>query len=433
MTTDLNKNITTIKYNYLNLPDTVQMSNGDMIDFGYDATGTKTFSTHSTANSSSSGVTMPIGYTLKNNTAGITTQSSETVMYLDNMIYENWNLDKIQITDGLLIRSNAVTATTPTFTYNYYVKDHLGNIRAVFHDAGNGTPIVDQVNNYYPFGMEYGESAEDTVAEGYQNYLFSGKEFDRKFEVNTYDFGARSYDATESHWLSLDPLCEMKPWISPYVYCNNNPMNRIDPDGMADYFGNNGKYYGNDGAKNDDVRVTTQDNWNKMQTTNDKGNITYNTDYKTNQSVAFSQAQDISEDATLDVYQHYNPTDLSLRANASENGSSGGAFWYKRDGSAEGIEINIQGNKSLGISDHSNEIKNTFVHEKQHYDDYTELGVKAYIAMPNDQKEQRTVSVSIKDETFNKMRANIQELKKEYGAKHGLMYPISPINPLQKK
>jgi len=235
MTTDLNKNITTIKYNYLNLPDTVQMSNGDMIDFGYDATGTKTFSTHSTANSSSSGVTMPIGYTLKNNTAGITTQSSETVMYLDNMIYENWNLDKIQITDGLLIRSNAVTATTPTFTYNYYVKDHLGNIRAVFHDAGNGTPIVDQVNNYYPFGMEYGESAEDTVAEGYQNYLFSGKEFDRKFEVNTYDFGARSYDATESHWLSIDPLAEKHPETSPYAYCSGNPINRIDPDGRREW------------------------------------------------------------------------------------------------------------------------------------------------------------------------------------------------------
>jgi len=241
----------------------VQMGNGDMIDFGYDATGTKTFSTHSTANSSSSGVTMPIGSTLKNNTAGITTHSSETVMYLDNMIYENWNLDKIQIMDGLLIRSNAVTATTPTFTYNYYVKDHLGNIRAVFHDAGNGTPIVDQVNNYYPFGMEYGESAEDTVAEDYQNYLFSGKEFDRKFEVNTYDYGARSYDATESHWLSIDPLAEKHPEASPYAYCNNNPVNRVDPDGRADFW-LNGKAIGNDGVSNQKIYAikTTEKDYN---------------------------------------------------------------------------------------------------------------------------------------------------------------------------
>jgi len=78
----------------------------------------------------------------------------------------------------------------------------------------------------------------------------------------------------------------------------------------------------------------------------------------------------------------------------------------------------------LGISDHSNEIKNNFVHEKQHYDDYTKLGVKAYIAMSKDKQEQRAVSAPIKDETFSEMRAKIHELKKEYGAKNGLKYPI---------
>jgi len=88
----------------------------------------------------------------------------------------------------------------------------------------------------------------------------------------------------------MDPLVEKYYLISPYAYCHNNPVNRIDPDGMADYFGHDGKYYGNDGAKNDDVRIITQENWKKMQTTDDKGNITYNVDYKTNKSDAFSQA-----------------------------------------------------------------------------------------------------------------------------------------------
>jgi len=33
---------------------------------------------------------------------------------------------------------------------------------------------------------------------------------------------------------SVDLLCEMKPWQSPYMYCSGNPVNRTDPTGMDD-------------------------------------------------------------------------------------------------------------------------------------------------------------------------------------------------------
>jgi len=36
---------------------------------------------------------------------------------------------------------------------------------------------------------------------------------------------------------SVDPLAEKKPWMSPYVYCSDNPVNRIDPDGRDDTSG----------------------------------------------------------------------------------------------------------------------------------------------------------------------------------------------------
>ena len=41
---------------------------------------------------------------------------------------------------------------------------------------------------------------------------------------------ARWYDAAPS-WLTPDPLAEKAPSISPYVYCADNPVNAIDPDG----------------------------------------------------------------------------------------------------------------------------------------------------------------------------------------------------------
>jgi hypothetical protein len=36
-------------------------------------------------------------------------------------------------------------------------------------------------------------------------------------------------------WLTIDPLAEDKPWMSPYSYCLNNPLKFVDPNGMAEW------------------------------------------------------------------------------------------------------------------------------------------------------------------------------------------------------
>ena len=64
-------------------------------------------------------------------------------------------------------------------------------------------------------------------------YKFNGKEKDE--ETGLYYFGARYYDADLSVWLSVDPLADKRSWVSPYSYCQNNPMNRIDPTGALDW------------------------------------------------------------------------------------------------------------------------------------------------------------------------------------------------------
>ena len=52
--------------------------------------------------------------------------------------------------------------------------------------------------------------------------------------LNTYDYGARQYDPILARWDRVDPLCEKYYNVSPYVYCENNPVKFIDLDGMKD-------------------------------------------------------------------------------------------------------------------------------------------------------------------------------------------------------
>jgi RHS repeat-associated protein len=64
-----------------------------------------------------------------------------------------------------------------------------------------------------------------------QAYKFGGKEFETGGGLNSYDFGARTYDPALCRFGQVDPLCEDYYGVSPYVYCFNNPVRFVDPDG----------------------------------------------------------------------------------------------------------------------------------------------------------------------------------------------------------
>ena len=59
----------------------------------------------------------------------------------------------------------------------------------------------------------------------------TGKELDMIHGWHTYNYGARTYDPTLGRWMSQDPMQDRFPWVSPYSYCINDPVNAIDPDG----------------------------------------------------------------------------------------------------------------------------------------------------------------------------------------------------------
>ena len=129
-----------------------------------------------------------------------------------------------------------------------HLTDHQGNVRMVASAGG----AVEETNHYYPFGALFGESAGG----GRQHYKYNGKELDRLLALDWYDYGARWYDPVLARWHAIDPLANENPSVSPYAYCDNNAVNKIDPDGMDDYYTSNGVYLGTNKSTSDYIYIT---------------------------------------------------------------------------------------------------------------------------------------------------------------------------------
>ena len=116
-------------------------------------------------------------------------------------------------------------AREPAF---YYHSDHLGSTAYLTNDSGQ----VSQVLNYLPYGEDWVEihniTTFDTTRLGM--YRFNGKEKD--WESGFHYYGARYYwSELLTGWLSVDPMMDKYPSISPYAYCTWNPVKLVDPDG----------------------------------------------------------------------------------------------------------------------------------------------------------------------------------------------------------
>ena len=64
-------------------------------------------------------------------------------------------------------------------------------------------------------------------------YTFSAKEKDP--ETGLSYFGSRYYSSDLSIWLSVDPMAAKYPYQSNYVYCSNNPIKVVDPNGEDEW------------------------------------------------------------------------------------------------------------------------------------------------------------------------------------------------------
>lgn len=106
---------------------------------------------------------------------------------------------------------------------NFYHPDHLGSGSWITDVSGK--PV--QHLQYLPYGEPY----INQRLSGYnERFTFTGKERDE--ETGFGYFGARYMDhELTTMWLSVDPMADKYPSISPYAYCAWNPVKLVDPDG----------------------------------------------------------------------------------------------------------------------------------------------------------------------------------------------------------
>ena len=217
LTAQTDKNIATIRYNILNLPDTIQFMSGNQIVNSCFADGTLYRTRYRTCLIPP---TVPVA------TGGIHSGLMNYIedTYLDKYQMKDSSLFRITNPEGYTSVEYSYVEQMPVYIPHYVVRDHLGNTRTVkSSDKG-----LEQSMGYYASGTPLVESFNPDN----QPYKFGDKELISMHELNWYNFGARYYDPVTVRFTTPDPLTELKPWISGYAYCLDNPIRYIDPTGL---------------------------------------------------------------------------------------------------------------------------------------------------------------------------------------------------------
>ena len=214
-----------IVYNRLNLPERIVLSGNDTVRYWYSAAGVK----------------------LRENATD----------YSGSLVIKNGLLDKLLVPTGYVAANGNITSNGQ---YVYFVKDHLGSVRATV--AQNGTVL--ERYWYGPYGDDVPAPGQTTVQTGTTDnpYRFSGKER----TPADYDFGARRYlPFRVPRGTSMDPIAEKYFSISPYAYCAGDPVNLVDKKGMfiGKYYSYNGDYVGFDGLPDNRVYLVNDDTINE--------------------------------------------------------------------------------------------------------------------------------------------------------------------------
>lgn len=158
------------------------------------------------------------------------------LVYLGSLVYRKQ--DERLAFESTAFDGGRFVATATGVEPFFHLTDHLGSVRAIVDANGN---LLER-NDYYPYGMRW-ENPGSMISDNRHRY--NGKEEQGFVNLPYSDYGARMRDARyKISWHGLDVLAEQRICSSQYVFCSNNPILRIDLNGMLD-----DEYYNEKGQK----------------------------------------------------------------------------------------------------------------------------------------------------------------------------------------
>ena len=155
----------------------------------------------------------------------------------------------------------------------FELSNHLGNVLEVVSDrklqreTAEGSGVLDYYtadvvsqSDYFPFGMMLPNRNESSSE---YRYGFNGMEKDDEVSgnANSYDFGARFYNPRVGRFLSIDPKEGIYPFVSPYCYAINSPLQFADEngEGPGDRIAKAESYMGTEYEQQTDLDLRTEE------------------------------------------------------------------------------------------------------------------------------------------------------------------------------
>jgi len=193
-------------------------------------------------------------------------------------------------------------------------------------------------------------------------------------EILLYYVHARYYDPRTSIWYGVDPMAEKYPNKTPYHYCSNSPIVRIDPNGEDDYFSDSGQFIGKDNAKTDFVRIVNDEKiTDKQREQLQAGTFNNKAGEKVSDMIT---DKSLSKSAIINIVNHYDK-ELGQVEGKSPNIVKGLLVSEKTIMQAESnnkLRIGVTKDGDLRkinpLLNTASNIKNTLVHEYKHFSDY---------------------------------------------------------------
>jgi hypothetical protein len=166
MRRDDNKGITSIEYNDLNLPKEITFASGNRILYYYDAAGVK--------------IRKVVEEQIEGSTATTTTYYEGSLQFTEKEGYPDPADNHARMIDFIMTdEGRAVPGTSVgDYDYEYFVKDHLGNTRAVVTTADNSTTFTATMEseNAQQEESEFKNVAETRHTDQANDYLQDGNE-----------------------------------------------------------------------------------------------------------------------------------------------------------------------------------------------------------------------------------------------------------------